>query len=142
MVSILNQPEIRQALHQISQIGVYAGWFLLGYTDDNTVALKARGNGGVEELVPLLKDNEIQYFVVRILDQDKDGLETGRTVFVTWTGSQVSVLKKGKKATHAATVADFCSPHHATLTATNRNNINTHTLKDRSGPLSGSHIID
>eukprot|EP01098_Paradermamoeba_levis_P015964 TRINITY_DN838_c0_g1_i1.p2 TRINITY_DN838_c0_g1~~TRINITY_DN838_c0_g1_i1.p2 ORF type:complete len:143 (-),score=49.65 TRINITY_DN838_c0_g1_i1:76-504(-) len=142
MVSVANVASITESLRSFQKIGNFSGWILLSYTNSTTVSLTAKGTGSVDEFVHLLSDKEIQYIVVRIKDHNKDGMETPRDVFITWIGSGVKIIEKGQKSSHIGTVRKAVEPFHAELTATNRAHFNEATVRDRSAPLSGSHVID
>eukprot|EP01121_Diplochlamys_sp_Union-15-3_P020172 TRINITY_DN779_c0_g2_i1.p1 TRINITY_DN779_c0_g2~~TRINITY_DN779_c0_g2_i1.p1 ORF type:complete len:162 (-),score=38.94 TRINITY_DN779_c0_g2_i1:112-540(-) len=133
---------IKQAKNGIFKDGNRSGWVLLGYEGkSNDVKLVASGNGKPEEMAHLLKDDEVQYAIVRIPDQ-KDEHPTIRDIFIAWTGPKVKIIERGKKKTHVGEVEALLQPVHASLTATNSKNFNEHVIRDKSGPLSGSHVID
>jgi len=122
--------------------GARTGWLLLGYEGNTTrIKLIASGTGQAEEMAGLLKDNEVQYALVRIPDH-KDEHPTIRDVFVAWTGPGVKILERGKKSTHTGEIQAVLMPVHASLTAHNSKNFNENNIRDKSNPLSGSHVID
>jgi alpha-D-ribose 1-methylphosphonate 5-phosphate C-P lyase len=76
---------------------------LVGYESDSTLALQGKGTGGVEEVREHLKEDKVQYFIVRVLFP-KDNAETTRDVFVAYTGPKVGRVAAAKKATNAGVV--------------------------------------
>ncbi len=113
-----NEGELREAQAALFNINSVSGWLLLNYVGPSTVHFAAGGEGGVEEFVPHLEDDQIQYFLyinltesaiafdqynryalVRIGNiQEKGTLKTTiRDVFITWIGPGVGIIEKGKK---------------------------------------------
>jgi hypothetical protein len=64
------------------------------------------GDGGVEELLDNLANDEVQYCLVRI-PIVRGELQQYRDVFIYWTGPNVSVLQRGKKKTHLGAVTQI-----------------------------------
>jgi len=119
-----------------------SGWVLVGYTSERALCLQGRGNK-VEELVANLKDNEVQYMLVRVQVEDAlKKLATTRDIFINWTGPQVGIVAKGKKKAHVGELKLILQPHHAELTAVSKRHFNLKTIITKSEPLSGSHVID
>jgi hypothetical protein len=83
----------------------------------------------------------MQYMIVRI-SAKKDGHDTHRDVFIHWTGPSVKGMEKAKKRVNLGEIETFLVPNHSQLEALNRANFTEATVLDRSGPLSGSHVID
>jgi len=121
------------------------GWILLGYKDKTTIALEASGTGNVSEIVPRLGDDKIQYFLVRIPISEKAGeiaVNGVRDVMVVWTGPHVPVIEKAKKKIHFGGVSHLLKPHHANLTAIQKDLLTEQNLLYCSEPGAGAHIIE
>jgi len=80
----------------------------------------------------------MQYAIIRLQDS---GLQT-RDVFIAWIGPNVGVLEKGKKQPYMGEVKELLKPFHADLLVLSKRNLTFKLLWDRSGPTSGSHVID
>eukprot|EP01102_Stenamoeba_stenopodia_P003343 TRINITY_DN13298_c0_g1_i1.p2 TRINITY_DN13298_c0_g1~~TRINITY_DN13298_c0_g1_i1.p2 ORF type:complete len:143 (-),score=49.05 TRINITY_DN13298_c0_g1_i1:69-497(-) len=132
---------IQAALADVLKPTSFNGWVLLRYQNDNAIVFQAKGNGGVAELVPNLKDDEVQYALVR-LHEKKGTTDTSKDVYIAWTGPGVSKIKAAKKNTHSGDVQKILAPNHAQLTAVNRANFNEQRVRERADPQAGSHIID
>jgi len=65
-----------------------------------------------------------------------------RDVFIMWIGPKVNNIQKGKKQTHQGEVVAALRPHHVELIAANRQSFTTDIILEKSGPHSGSHVID
>ena len=73
---------------------------------------------------------------------NKTGHDSNRDVFIHWSGPQLSPIKKAKKKANIGQVDAIMRPNHSQLEALSKNNFNEATILERSGPLSGSHVLD
>jgi len=120
----------------------FSCFLLLGYTlDDTTIGLQASGTGGIEELLGQLKDDEVQYALLR-LPEEKDGLLCNKDIFIAWSGPTYSKIKAAKKATYMGEIEAVLAPNHAQLTASGRIHFNEQTIRALSSASSGSHHIE
>ncbi|KAM9960313.1 hypothetical protein ACTFIW_009442 [Dictyostelium discoideum] len=152
MVSLSNQQELNNALEKYN--GSENGhWVLLTYKTPTQLQFKTSGDG-LPSLGAVLQDNEVAYYKIRLEYNSNDaGFKDGvignkantKDIFVAWTGPSVGIIEKGKKKSHVGDAKAFFQPFHSELTQTSKDPKGSFTeaiLKDRSGPLSGSHIID
>jgi len=132
---------IGQYLPGTSNVGT---WILAGYVENNDIDILAIGQGGVEEMVSNLNDDEVQYMLVRCpYRKDATAEETIKDVYICWTGPKVKRMEKAKKkGSDSEYMKQTFTPHHAALEAENRRNFTLATVLDRASALSGSHIID
>lgn len=133
--------DLEKALHCVCSPTSYSGWVLVGYVNDKTVKLQGYGTGGIAELEKQLKDNEVQYAIVRT-QLEAEGARKTRDVCMAWYGPKVSNLQKGIKKTHDSDVKNLFRPFHADLQVTNRQHFTQEEFMKKSNPLSGSHQID
>lgn len=139
---------VREELTLCLGPGAASGWVLVGYKDDKNVVFQKSGMGGVEELAQHLRDNEMQYAVVRVATSlaSEAGLNTDaqnlRDVFIQWCGPAVKILEKGKKKPHAVDVKKVLQPTQSDLFVTNKAAFTTATVAERSNPLSKKKEID
>jgi len=61
---------------------------------------------------------------------------------LSWWGPEHSKIKSAKKKTHNADVKRVLTHAHAEIEVINLANFNEDNVRDRSNPLSGSHVID
>eukprot|EP01122_Echinamoeba_exundans_P004101 TRINITY_DN14115_c0_g1_i1.p1 TRINITY_DN14115_c0_g1~~TRINITY_DN14115_c0_g1_i1.p1 ORF type:complete len:152 (+),score=32.36 TRINITY_DN14115_c0_g1_i1:29-457(+) len=132
---------IQSAIKAKFTLNAKSGWVVAGYKSATSFGLQSSGTGGVTELLANLKDDQVQWALVRIPDS-KDGLETVRDVMIHWTGPNVKKIEAAKKKTHTESIRKFFEPRHAEVEAISRANFNEQTVRERSAPLSGSHVID
>lgn len=74
-------------------------WVLLAYADANTLEVRAKGTGGLDEIRPLLKSSECMYGGVRVDGVDVRGGVTSRRpkmVFFSWVGPTVKMMAKAR----------------------------------------------
>jgi hypothetical protein len=116
------------------------GWVMVTYNGNNLV-LEGKGTGGVNEVRSRLRNDAVQYILLRIEDR-KEGAFTTRDVFVAWTGPEVSKIQAAKRAADAAVVQSVMRPSHAQITAVNKERFTESEVRDKSAPLSGSHHIE
>jgi len=139
---------IHQAKENLLAPGNIQGWLILAYTGPTTVTLQATGTGSVDELRNFLLEDDIQYILTRLpeLDKDvadrKDGKCVTKDVFITWIGPKLRTIERGKKQSHIGTVATFLQPHQVELTAKNLEKFSEETVRQKSEPSSGSHLIE
>lgn len=83
----------------------------------------------------------MQYALIRIPDK-KDNNDTVRDVLIAWTGPSMGIMERSKKKVHIGEVREVLAPFHADLEAIAKTHFDEATVMDRSGPLSGSHVLD
>jgi len=138
----IDGPGIAQAKKEIFNDTAKHGWLLLGYQDKSGgIIVQAKGTGDISEMASLLKDDEVQYVLVRI-PAEKDGNPTVRDISIHWTGPAVKPIERGKKKMHFDFVAHHLAPVHCTLQALNSKNFNEATVRAKSNAHSGSHVIE
>ncbi|XP_037027533.1 uncharacterized protein LOC119068161 [Bradysia coprophila] len=139
-----NESELREAQAALFNVNSESGWLLLNYVGPSTVHFAAGGEGGAEDVVAHLEDDQIQYILIREGGIQEKGTSktTIRDVFIAWIGPNVGFIEKGKKTAFLGDAESMLQPFHASITALNRDNFNDENIIDRSHPLSGSHVID
>jgi hypothetical protein len=115
--------------------------FSLLFTHSTIIYSFSLTAGGVSELAQHLKDDQVQYAIVRIPEK-KDIANATRDIFITWWGPKHPKIKCAKKRTHHADVKKVMQPSHAEIEVINKANFNEETVRERSNPGSGSHVID
>jgi hypothetical protein len=74
----------------------------------NTVVLKGKGTGGVEELVNQLDDAAVGYGLVRLIER-VDESDTVKFAYINWTGDNVPRMLRARLGTHSGAVKEFLS---------------------------------
>ncbi len=107
------------------------------------IELQNKGRGTITEMIEHLKDDEMQFILIRLtLPEMKGGAVSTRDVFIEWNGPNVAAIDKGKKKSLVGEIKELLQPYHAELTAISKQNFNLEVVLDRSAPFSGSHVID
>ncbi|ELR17747.1 RhoGAP domain containing protein [Acanthamoeba castellanii str. Neff] len=146
-LTLYNEELLDKTIEEIFHTGSYSGWLVVGYKDSATLELQGSGVGGVDELVRHLKDTEVQFALLRlpiISQEDVDPSKSmiSRDIFIGWIGPKVGIVQKGRKKAHVGEVKELLKPFHAELFALRRTNFTESVVRDKSGPISGSHMID
>jgi len=143
-LKIDNESELMEARAALFNINSVTGWVTLNYVGPSTVHFSAGDEGGPEDIVALLEDDQIQYGMIRLGDiQEKGTLKTTiRDVFFCWVGPGVGIIEKGKKSALLGDAEQLLQPYHASITVLDKSKFNRDNILDRSHPLSGSHVID
>jgi len=149
MVSLPDESKVKALIKELFHVNAKRGWILLSYTGPNTVSYTSHGTGPLSEVTNQLKDDQMQYFIIRVPLEDTDtppGAEISvakvRDASVAWTGPKVGLIEKGKKKSHIGALQALLVPVHAQLYCTNKANLTEKNLKEKSDPKAGSHIID
>jgi len=143
-VTLDNEPELREAQAALFNVNSQSGWLLINYVAKNVVHFAAGGEGGVEEVKQHLEHHSIQYALVRIGGIREKGTlkETIRDVFITSIGKDVGIIEKGQKSAFLGDIQAYLQPFHADITVLKKDHLDRESLLEKSGPLSGSHVID
>jgi hypothetical protein len=138
-VTILAVTTVRKAVSLLLDRATPRGWVLLGYSGNtNNVELNGHGFGGIDEFLGQLKDDQIQYLLLR-LPVDSEGLT--KDIFINWVGPKVSKIQQGKKVEHLADLKSVLGPAHTELTALTKVRFDEKKIRELSDPSSGSHIL-
>src|SRR5882757_4720680 len=138
-----NESELREAQAALFNINSKSGWVLLNYVGPSTVHFAAGGAGGLDDLLPQLEDDQIQYVLLRLGDVT-GWIGTGTTLdlFLTWIGPGVGIIEKGRKTAFLGDAQDYFQPFQGDVTVLNRAHCTSERLVEVSDPRAGSHVID
>jgi len=132
---------IRDAIASVLHPASISGWVLIGYTGPATLSFQKAGTGSVNELIIELKEDVVQYALMRV-PVDVTDVNKTRDIFILWTGPNVKILEKGKKKSHLGDVKKILQPFHSEIFVSGKTHLNIATVVERSNPLYGSHEID
>jgi hypothetical protein len=139
-VKFENSEEFNKVMDEHFGKGPTASYVVLGYTPTGAIRMLAGGVGGVDDMVSHLKDEEIQYGLIRITYYE-DGNPLTRDVFVQWNGPKVSAIQKGIKKAHCGEVKNALCPTAIEILASSKTNFTLETLLARSAPTA-ARVID
>jgi len=135
-----SESEFKQTLAQLTTPNTPSGWVVVGYREPDVLHMQAQGNGDVDTMVRELKDDEVQYALVRLSYEEAEVVHV-RNVFIVWIGPNVLPFEKGKKRTHSGKVSMMFRPFHAELSAISRHNFTRERVLQLTG-THGTHVID
>jgi len=139
-VSISNEGEFKDAMKVLRDSSNSANdWILLQYDASNTNLLHfiGSGSGGASELISKLKDDNICYGLVRVVDQI-DNSKTIKYCFVNWVGSNIKGVVKARIATNLGFVTKLLAPYHVDVNASSLDEISADIISAKVKETSGS----
>jgi len=140
-ISKKTENQLIEALDKIFNSKLLKGWIVVGYESARVLTLQASGET-IEELLEKLKEDEVQYILLRIPVFKSNQFLVARDIFITWIGSEVTNVEKGRKGIHLGEIKSYFQPYHAELTALSKENFTIEEVTKLSSPFSGSHVID
>eukprot|EP01125_Pyxidicula_operculata_P021664 TRINITY_DN8499_c0_g1_i1.p1 TRINITY_DN8499_c0_g1~~TRINITY_DN8499_c0_g1_i1.p1 ORF type:complete len:145 (-),score=42.33 TRINITY_DN8499_c0_g1_i1:68-502(-) len=136
--------DITPAKEKLQVTSNRSGWIVIGYEGNSSnLVLQGQGNSYViEDFVPLLKDDQVQYVLMR-LPANPDGGDDMSTkdVLMVWIGPGVGRVQRGKRKGDFGEVSQHLQPHHVDLEAINKANITSPVVWSKVFGA-GSHVID
>jgi len=130
--------EIKDAIADVRSDKTSTNWVLLTYSGENSndVALSGKGDGGVNELISHLRDNNVSYGLVRVTERF-DNSDTVKFVFIKWIGESIHRMLRARLGTHSGAVKEIIAPYHVDVEASNLSEISeeivTRTVSKASG---------
>jgi len=137
-----DEQSIKAALSTTFKHTALSGWILVSYSSSSGSGLKLdkQSGGTLNDLLPQLQNDQVQYAIIRIQPDDADAKT--RDVFINWVGPGVRALEKGKKKSHLSEVQRILQPFHIAISAFTKSNFTLDTLKRVSDPRTANHSID
>jgi len=116
-IKFADQASIIDAIKDVRADDTPTNWVLVGFADggSDTLTLLGKGTGGINEVKALLKDDEVQYGLVRLMDQI-DNSATVKFIFIHFVGEQVKYTRKARIGIHIGKITEIFTPHHTELT--------------------------
>ncbi|KAM9993802.1 hypothetical protein ACTFIZ_011780 [Dictyostelium cf. discoideum] len=121
-----NDSELREAQATLFNSNSISGYVLLNYVGPSTVHFISSGEG-FDGIADKLKDDQIQYGLVRIGDIQERG---------------VGIIEKGKKTAFLGDAQQYLQPFHADITVLNKSHFTRDNVLDICNPSSGSQVIE
>jgi hypothetical protein len=120
-----DSPEILAAYDAVRSDKDDTKWLLVADhpTARNKLALAGTGTGGLDEVVPLLEDDKVQYAYVRV--EYANDAESKRIKFalVVWIGQDVKPLRRGRVLSESADVKKTLSHYSIQVDAGSRGDL-------------------
>ncbi len=128
-LKIDNNSELLEARASLFGGDLPSAWLLLNYVGDSTVHLAAGNDSDAESLEYHLKDDEVQYALLRL--STASGV---RDVFVSWVGPGVGIVEKGKRLAFVSDAQALLRPYQSSITASSRSRFTTANVLAASEP--------
>jgi hypothetical protein len=144
-VQFVGIDEIKSAIADVRDDRTSTNWALLSYEGENTnnVVLLGKGEGGPNELIDQLQDNNVGYGLVRLVER-RDDSDTVKFVFVRWIGEGIHRMLRARLGTHSGAIKDIVSPYHVDVEATTKDEITEDIIWSHIRKASGTatYVID
>jgi len=144
-LKFVNIEEIKDAIADVRNDKTSTNWALLTYQGENSndVVLLGKGEGGLDELISLLKDEIVGYGLVRLVERFDDS-DTVKFVFVHWIGEKIHRMLRARKGTHSGAIKDILTPYHTDVEATTLSEISEEIVVRAVARASGTavHVLE
>lgn len=141
-ISCIELEQVQSIVAQLLHKTTLSGFLVLKYVSKDTVALQvSQLSGGVEQLLPHLEENQVQYVLLRLQPNPHKAAEVSKDVFITWMGPKVSKIEQGKKTEHLGDAKEILKPHHAQVTCLTKKGFTEDKIRALADPTAGSHIL-
>jgi len=140
-----NIDAINEAIADVRNDETNTKWMMCGITPDsgNKVTLLSKGEGEIDEMLPLLDEKNVCYGLIRRTLQIDDSL-TIKFVMFSWTGDNIPRMLRAKLGIYAGHLQRLLEPYHCDLSATNHSEFTEDIIQNLIATYSGkkSHIVD
>jgi hypothetical protein len=139
--------DIKAAIAEVRDDKKPTNWVLLSYQGENSnnVALVGKGDGGPNELIDLLQDDNVGYGIVRLVEKfDANVSDTVKFVYIRWIGENIHRMLRARLGTHTGAIKEILSPYHVNLEASTKDEISEEIIVSTISKASGTavHVID
>ena len=135
-----DSPEILEAYDAVRSDKDDTKWLLVSDhpTARNKLALAEKGTGGLEEVIPLLQDDKVQYAYVRV--EYANDAESKRIKFalIVWIGQNVKPLRRGRVLSESADVKKILSHYSIQVDASSKGDLEEKDIVSRLRKAGGA----
>eukprot|EP01102_Stenamoeba_stenopodia_P012614 TRINITY_DN4006_c0_g1_i1.p1 TRINITY_DN4006_c0_g1~~TRINITY_DN4006_c0_g1_i1.p1 ORF type:complete len:672 (+),score=214.46 TRINITY_DN4006_c0_g1_i1:55-2016(+) len=109
---LADEGEVKALLEPMSKNASNINWISFGYEKDGkkepAVVVTNKGTGHLEEVLPLLQDDEVLYVIYGHVAEDAAvEYSTLKYIFITWVGPKVKPLHKARSSQHRVALYNF-----------------------------------
>jgi len=112
---------------------------VLGYSDGNTLAVIAEGEGGLDEASKHLTDTDSRYILLR-KDHKVEMAKTVKFAFIDWQPKDVKAMRRTVVSGHRQQVIDLLKPIHVNVQASDRSDLDEKDIMKQIGMNSGTNV--
>jgi len=139
-ISCVELEKVQSVVAQLLHKTTLSGFIVLRYVSKDTVTLQtSQLSGGVDQLLPHLEENQVQYVLLRL--QPTQATEVTKDIFINWMGPKVSKIEQGKKTEHLGDAKEILKPHHAQVTCLTKKGFTEERIRALADPTAGSHVL-
>jgi len=133
----ISSSQIKNAYDQVRDDGTPLNWMLMGYgSSKKALELYGSGEGGLEELVANLKDDEVTYGYVRVIYGDS---QRSKFVFVTYVPEGLSGMNRAKANMHKPAVIQFLKYMHIEVYASSKAELDEPLIQAKLAAAAGAN---
>lgn len=133
----ISDPKIVEAYEDVRNDNSESNWLMLGYgSSKKALQLYGNGEGGLQEFVEKLVDNEVVYGYVRMKYGDS---ARSKFVFITYVPESLSGMSKAKANMHKPSVDSFLKYHHVVVNATTTSDLQEATIQAKLAAAAGAN---
>ncbi|KAK5578244.1 hypothetical protein RB653_003197 [Dictyostelium firmibasis] len=134
-----NEQQVKDTIKDVRSDSTDTNWCLIGYKNDTTLQVIAKGSGGADELVGHLNSKIVAYGLVREVERF-DLSDTIKFAFIDFVGEDINRMFRAKLGTHSGTVKQLFHPYHVDLHVSSPSELSseivTKTITQNSGTSS------
>jgi len=136
-----DEDAIRVAIKAVRSDADETDWCLIAYESNtsNKINLVGKGSDGLDELIPHLKNDCVQYGLYRTTDT-VDNTIAVKFVFICWVGDKVPIIRKARITTHKGEITSLIGQFHVDLNCSNLDEINDDIIRDLVQRASGTAV--
>jgi len=137
--------EIKDAIADVRNDKTSTNWVLLSYQGENTnnVVLVGKGDGGANELIGNLQDDNVGYGIVRLVERHDDS-DTVKFIYIRWVGENIHRMLRARLGTHSGAIKEIVSPYHVDVEASTKDEVTEDIILAKVRKASGTavHVLD
>eukprot|EP01103_Thecamoeba_quadrilineata_P000009 TRINITY_DN10004_c0_g1_i1.p1 TRINITY_DN10004_c0_g1~~TRINITY_DN10004_c0_g1_i1.p1 ORF type:complete len:356 (+),score=84.72 TRINITY_DN10004_c0_g1_i1:54-1070(+) len=138
VITFIDEENARGAIKALRSDADETDWILFTYEGNtNKIYLAGKGTGGIDELLPHLKEDGIFYALYRTTDT-VDNTVAVKFVLILWVGEKVPIIRKARIITHKGELLSFIGQYHVDVECANHSEINEDIINERVKKASGT----
>mmetsp|Transcript_17249 Transcript_17249/g.56585 ORF Transcript_17249/g.56585 Transcript_17249/m.56585 type:complete len:225 (-) Transcript_17249:144-818(-) len=130
---------ISTAIASVRDDGTDDMYAILKYDGKAKLILQKTGSGSMDEMAGELDDGEVQYVLLRVEGGRDQESKAVKFVFITWVGSSVGGMAKGRVASHKMAVKDALGWTVVDIQADDKDDISEEVIREKLKKASGAN---
>ncbi|KAI6652797.1 Drebrin-like protein [Oopsacas minuta] len=134
---ITDQDTIKEAIAEVRSDVSPTNWVIIGHDNPNVIKLHSVGQGGAKEIADNLKEDEVQYALLRVVE-DYEMTKTTKFVYIRWLGEGVPFARRGRYSVLQSSISPLFNPSHITIDTSELEDITDDNILEKIKEHSGS----